>query len=97
MRVKIRQTDCPVAVEPHIEGRESISIFEDYPRLLADKPLVHLICDTLRLVVVSSGTLSPHAVEEVMEHTLKTRQHETRQPIEALTSLADALDRKSVV
>jgi chemotaxis protein MotA len=95
--MKMLQTDGPVAVEPHIEEPESSPIFEDYPRLLADKPLVHLICDTLRLVVVSSGTLSPHAVEEVMEHTLKTRQHETRQPIEALTSLADALPALGIV
>jgi chemotaxis protein MotA len=58
--MKMLRTDGPVAVEPHIEDPKSSPIFAEYPKLLKDDTLVHLISDTLRLVVVSSGTLDPH-------------------------------------
>jgi chemotaxis protein MotA len=53
--MKMLRTDGPVAVEPHIEDPRSSPIFAEYPKLLKDETLIHLIADTLRLVVVSSG------------------------------------------
>ena len=60
--MKMLRTEGPVAVEPHIEDPASSSVFAEYPKLLKDTTLIHLIADTLRLVVVSSGTLDPNAV-----------------------------------
>ncbi len=74
--MKMLRTDGPVAVEPHIEDPKSSPIFAEYPKLLKDDTLIHLISDTLRLVVVSSGTLDPHAVEEVMDNGLKSHHHD---------------------
>src|SRR3546814_3536368 len=88
--MKMMRTEGPVAVEPHIEDPASSPIFQQYPKLLKDQTLVHLICDTLRLVVVSSGTLDPHAVEEVMDTALKSHRHHTITPADGLQSLADA-------
>jgi len=34
--------------------------------------LLDMICDTIRLMVVSSGNLSPYAVEDVIRLQLKT-------------------------
>ena len=59
----------------HRPGQFS-AIFAEFPRVLANKPLTGLICDTLTLIVVSSGTLEVHAVEEVMDHAMKTHFHE---------------------
>jgi chemotaxis protein MotA len=95
--MKMLRTDGPVAVEPHIEDPKSSPIFAEYPRLLKDDTLVHLIADTLRLVVVSSGTLDPHAVEEVMDNSLKTHHHDTIRPADTLQSLADALPALGIV
>jgi chemotaxis protein MotA len=95
--MKMLRTDGPVAVEPHIEDPASSSIFSDYPKLLKDPTLIHLIADTLRLVVVSSGTLDPHAVEEVMDNCVKTHHHHTIKPAESLQSLADALPALGIV
>jgi len=95
--MKMLRTDGPVAVEPHIEDPKSSVIFADYPRLLKDDTLVHLICDTLRLVVVSSGTLDPHAVEEVMDNAIKTHHHDAIRPAGALQTLADALPALGIV
>jgi chemotaxis protein MotA len=95
--MKMLRTDGPVAVEPHIEDPNSSTVFANYPKLLKDKTLVHLICDTLRLVVVSSGTLDPHAVEEVMDNSLKTHHHDDVRPAEMLQGLADALPALGIV
>ena len=95
--MKMMRTEGPVAVEPHIEDPKNSTIFQQYPKLLKDDTLVHLICDTLRLVVVSSGTLDPHAVEEVMDNALKSHSHHSMTPAEGLQSLADALPALGIV
>ena len=95
--MKLLRVDGPVAVEPHIEDPKASAIFAEYPRLLKDKALVPLIADTLRLVVVSSGNLDPHAVEDVMDNAIKTHHHEAIHPADNLQSLADALPALGIV
>jgi chemotaxis protein MotA len=95
--MKTLRVEGPVALEPHIEDPKASSIFSEYPRLMTDTALIHLICDTLRLVVVSSGTLDPHAVEDVMDNSLKTHHHEAIRPADNLQSLADALPALGIV
>ena len=95
--MKMLRTDGPIALEPHVEDPKSSAIFAEYPRLLADHTLINLIADTLRLVVVSSGTLDVHAVEEVMDNAIKTHHHEVEGPQHTLQSLADALPALGIV
>ena len=95
--MKMLRSDGPVALEPHIEDPKASSVFAEYPKLLKDKTLTHLICDTLRLVVVSSGTLDPRAVEEVMDNGLKTHHHDAIRPADMLQGLADALPALGIV
>ncbi len=95
--MKMMRTEGPVAVEPHIEDPASSTLFQQYPKLLKDQTLIHLICDTLRLVVVSSGTLDPHAVEDVMDAALKNHHHHAIKPADGLQNLADALPALGIV
>lgn len=95
--MKMLRTDGPVAVEPHIEDPQNSALFQQYPKLLSDETLIHLICDTLRLVVVSSGTLDPHAVEDVMDNALKNHKHHAMKPADGLQGLADALPALGIV
>lgn len=95
--MKMLRVDGPIALEPHVEDPKSSAVFAEYPRLLADHTLVNLIADTLRLVVVSSGTLDVHAVEEVMDNAIKTHHHEVEEPQHALQNLADALPALGIV
>ena len=55
------------------------------------------ISDTLTLIVVSSGTLEVHAIEEVMDNAMKTTFHEMHEPQHALQNLADALPALGIV
>jgi len=95
--MKMLRVEGPVALEPHIEDPKSSAVFAEYPKLLKDSALIHLICDTLRLVVVSSGTLDPHAVEDVMDNALKTHHHEAIRPADGLQGLADAFPALGIV
>jgi chemotaxis protein MotA len=95
--MKMLRTDGPVAMEAHVQDPQSSAVFAEYPRILANKALVALICDTLTLIVVSSGTLEVHAVEEVMDNAMKTHFHEMREPAHTLQSLSDALPALGIV
>ncbi|UAK26065.1 flagellar motor stator protein MotA [Sphingomonas nostoxanthinifaciens] len=95
--MKMLRTDGPVALEPHIEDPKSSSVFGQYPKLLKDSTLIHMITDTLRLVVISSGTLDPMAVEDVMDNALKTHHHDDIRPADMLQGLADALPALGIV
>ncbi len=95
--MKLMRSEGPVALEAHVEKPEESEIFAEYPGLLANKPLIALICDTLTLLVVSSGTLETHAVEDVMDNAMKTHFHEMHEPQHALQSLADALPALGIV
>ena len=95
--LKMLRVEGPVTVEPHIEDPKASAIFAEYPRLMRDKTLVALIADTLRLVVVSSGNLDPHAVEDVMDNAIRTHHHEATGPADNLQNLADALPALGIV
>ena len=95
--MKLLKNEGPVALESHVENPQDSTIFSAYPNLLKNKPLIGLICDTLTLLVVSSGTLETHAVEEVMDNAMKTHFHELHEPQHTLQSLADALPALGIV
>ena len=95
--MKLLKNEGPVALESHVENPQDSTIFSEYPNLLKNEPLIGLICDTLTLLVVSSGTLETHAVEEVMDNAMKTHFHELHEPQHTLQSLADALPALGIV
>ena len=95
--MKLLRSEGPVAMESHVQDPANSSIFAEFPRLLTNKPLTDLICDTLTLIVVSSGTLEVRAVEEVMDNAMKTHFHEMHEPQHALQTLADALPALGIV
>ncbi len=95
--MKLMRAEGPVALESHVENPQDSPIFAEFPRLVANKPLMALIGDTLTLLVVSSGTLETHAIEDVMDNAMKTHFHEMREPQHALQTLADALPALGIV
>lgn len=95
--MKLLRSEGPVALESHVQDPQNSPIFAEFPRLLTNKPLVALIADTLTLIVVSSGTLEVHAVEEVMDNAMKTHFHELHEPQHAIQNLGDALPALGIV
>jgi chemotaxis protein MotA len=85
----------PVALEEHIEKPKESSLFGRYPRILADKEAVALICDTLR-----AGSMNyddPHQVEEVLEKRIEAAREHAMHSTHALQSVADGLPALGIV
>lgn len=95
--MKLLKTEGAVALESHVTEPENSAIFAEYPSLLGDEAVTSLICDTLTLLVVSSGTLETHAVEDVMDNAIKGQLHELDEPAHALQTLADGLPALGIV
>ena len=95
--MKILRVDGPVALEAHVESPDSSAIFAEYPRIMADHHLLHLITDNIRLMVISSGNLNAYAVEEVMDASIKEHAHHSLHPAHALASMSGALPALGIV
>ncbi len=95
--MRLLKSEGAVAVEPHVETPESSSIWGEYPKLRGDHFFVHLVTDTLRLLVVSTGTVSSVAIEDVLDTAIETHLHHAARPAEALQTLADALPALGIV
>ncbi len=95
--LKILRVDGPVALEAHVESPESSTIFGEYPKIMKDHHVLHLITDTVRLMVISSGNLNAYAVEEVMDAAIKEHVNHAAHPAHALASLAGALPALGIV
>ncbi len=84
-----------VALEEHIENPEDSSIFTRYPKILADREAVDLICDTLRSASMNYD--DPHQVEEVLEKRMEANLHHAMHSSHALQTVADALPALGIV
>ena len=95
--MRLLKTDGAVAVEPHIEDPASSAVFAAYPQFLKDKHFLHLLTDSIRLLVVSTGGVSANAVEEVIDTAIETHHADAYLPVERLTTLSDALPALGIV
>lgn len=85
----------PVGIEEHIEAPETSSIFSKYPKILADKEAVALICDTMRSASMNYD--DPHQVEEVLEKRMEANMHHAMHSSHALQTIADGLPALGIV
>ena len=95
--MKLLRSEGAVALESHVTDPASSALFSEYPRLQADPVVTAMICDPLTLLVVSSGTLDTHAVEDVIDSAIKTQLHEMSEPEHMIQTLADALPALGIV
>jgi chemotaxis protein MotA len=95
--MKLLRAEGAVALESHVTDPQNSPIFSEYPRLLNDPSVRSMICDPLTLIVVSSGTLDTHAVEDVIDNAIKTQLHEMEEPAHAIQTLSDALPALGIV
>ncbi|WP_420861740.1 flagellar motor stator protein MotA [Algirhabdus cladophorae] len=85
----------PVGLEEHIENAPESSIFGNYPKILADKEAVALICDTMRSASMNYD--DPHQVEEVLEKRMDANLHHAMHSSHALQTMADGLPALGIV
>ncbi|MFK7754067.1 MAG: flagellar motor stator protein MotA [Sedimentitalea sp.] len=85
----------PVEVEQHIEDPSGSDIFGKYPKILAEKEAVDLICDTMRSASMNYD--DPHQVEEVLEKRMEANLHHAMHSSHALQTVADGLPALGIV
>lgn len=85
----------PVAAEEHIETPQESEIFKAYPRILADREAVELICDTMRSASMAYD--DPHQVEEVLEKRIEASFEHAMHSSHALQTVADGLPALGIV
>ncbi len=92
--VKMRR-DGMMAIEAHIEKPTESTIFQKYPKILADHHILDFITDCLRLMV--GGSMAPHELESLLEYELETHHHEALEPAHSIQKVADALPGFGIV
>jgi chemotaxis protein MotA len=85
----------PAAAEADVEDPKSSQVFAQYPKLLSDREALHFICDSIR--TFSSGTVSHHDLDQIMEADMEVGQHERQVPVDALSTVADSLPGLGIV
>lgn len=84
-----------MAIEDHVENPQSSTIFQKYPKVLADHHMLDFITDCLRLMV--GGNLNPHELESLLEYELETHHHEAAEPAHSIQKVSDALPGFGIV
>lgn len=82
-------------LESDIEEPESSELFKAYPEVLKDHHVLHFICDTVRTGI--SGTVSHFDLDQMIELDLEVHHREMSVPVNALTTVADALPGLGIV
>ncbi|MCQ0986743.1 flagellar motor stator protein MotA [Jiella marina] len=82
-------------VEAHIDDPAESTIFQAYPNILKDTPMLNFICDYARLIII--GNARPHEIEALMEEEIHTIQHDALKPKHALQDMADGLPALGIV
>jgi chemotaxis protein MotA len=84
-----------LSVEMDVEKPEESSIFKNYPEFLADHSVRDFVCDTLRMAI--TGGVEPFDMDQMMELDMEVHDHEATQPVNSLSTVADALPGLGIV
>jgi chemotaxis protein MotA len=83
------------SLESDVEEPESSELFKTYPEVMKDHHVVAFICDTVRTGM--SGTVSHFDLDQMIELDLEVHHREVSVPVNALTTVADALPGLGIV
>jgi chemotaxis protein MotA len=84
-----------VGIEDDIEKPGDSEIFKKYPQFLKDHHAAAFVCDTLRTAI--TGGVEPFDMDQMMELDMEVAHHEVMMPINALSTVADALPGLGIV
>jgi chemotaxis protein MotA len=87
--------DGLVGLESHIEDPEKSDIFSKYPSFLANHHAVHLLCDTLKVLL--TGAVEDHHLSDILDQDLEQHHHEAMQVPAAITATGDAMPGFGIV
>jgi len=84
-----------LSVENDVEKPKESSIFKAFPDFMGDHHALGFVCDTLRMAI--TGGVDPFDMDQMMELDMEVHHHEATEPVNALTTVADALPGLGIV
>ena len=84
-----------LSVEMDVEKPKESELFKKYPDFLADHHSCEFLCDTLRTAI--TGGVEPFDMDQMMELDMEVHHHGATAPVDALTTVADALPGLGIV
>jgi len=81
--------------EADAEKPDQSPVFSKYPKILKDHHAIAFLCDTLR--TVTTGAVSHHEIDQILETDIETHHHAKAQPVAALQTIADSLPGLGIV
>ena len=84
-----------IGIEDDAEKPAESEILTKYPAFLRDHQALAFLCDTLRTAI--TGGVEPFDMDQMMERDMEVGHRETMQPVNSLTTLADALPGLGIV
>ena len=93
--VRLAQTKGAMALEAHIEKPSESPAFQKFPKIMADKIALAMICDYLRMVGMNAD--DPHQIEDIMSKELKKVRAEELHVAHTFQNTADALPAIGIV
>ena len=94
LQIKARR-DGLLALERDVDAPDESTVFEPYPRVLADHHLVEFLTDYLRLMI--SGNVDPMELDTLMEQDIETHHEAGAVPAAAINRVADGLPGFGIV
>jgi chemotaxis protein MotA len=82
-------------IEADMEQPEKSKAFAGHPAILKEPVTRAFICDTMR--TAAAGVVEPFDLDQMMEADLETLHHEAKQPVSALSTVADSLPGMGIV
>lgn len=84
-----------LALDEHVSAPESSSIFQNYPKFLADKDKIDFLCSALRPII--DGKIKPDQLEPLLKAEIDAKKHAAHGPINVLHLLGDSLPGIGIV
>ena len=84
-----------VGIETDIEEPSKSKVFTAYPTVMSDHHVGAFICDTLR--TMSVGGIDPFDIDQMMELDMDVHHHQSKEPVTALSTMADSLPGLGIV
>lgn len=90
-----RRSGGAMVLESHVDDPANSPIFSNYPGLLDDHVTLDFFLDSLRMLIVGSGTAND--LDHLMDLDMDIQQRGRSEPVRALHSIADALPGLGIV
>jgi len=84
-----------LALDEHVSAPESSSIFQNYPKFLADEEKLTFLCSALRPII--DGKIKPDQLEPLLKAEIDAKKHSAHGPINVLHLLGDSLPGIGIV